>query len=172
MGWAMCRATVWEPDWLATCPSARTSSSRNIAGSRCRGPFLNRSSIGVFAERLVQAFQIATPNVERPVRLLSGGNLQKVILAREITASSGLLVAVHPTRGLDVGATESVQHSLLEERSKGAGILLVSEDLDELMTICDRIAVMFEGRVMGILPAEDANRDELGLMMAGENVDK
>ncbi|MEZ4768682.1 MAG: hypothetical protein R2844_09690 [Caldilineales bacterium] len=137
-----------------------------------RGPFLNRSSIGVFAERLVQAFQIATPNVERPVRLLSGGNLQKVILAREITASSGLLVAVHPTRGLDVGATESVQHSLLEERSKGAGILLVSEDLDELMTICDRIAVMFEGRVMGILPAEDANRDELGLMMAGENVDK
>ncbi|MCB0229943.1 MAG: ABC transporter ATP-binding protein [Anaerolineae bacterium] len=137
-----------------------------------RGPFLNRTSIGLFAERLVKAFHVATPNVERPVRLLSGGNLQKVILAREITASSGLLVAVHPTRGLDVGATESVQRSLLDERAKGAGILLVSEDLDELLSICDRIAVMFEGKVMGILPAENANRNELGLMMAGENVDE
>jgi len=102
------------------------------------------------------------------VRLLSGGNLQKVILAREITAGKGLLVAVNPTRGLDVGATESVQKTLLEQRAKGAGVLLVSEDLDELLTICDRIAVMYEGRVMGILPAEAANRDEMGLMMAGE----
>jgi simple sugar transport system ATP-binding protein len=119
-----------------------------------RGPFLNRTSIGQFAER--------------PVRLLSGGNLQKVILAREITAGKGLLVAVNPTRGLDVGATESVQRTLLEQRAQGAGVLLVSEDLDELLSICDRIAVMYEGRVMGVLPAQDANRDELGLMMAGE----
>lgn len=132
------------------------------------GPFLDRTSIGAFTKRLIDVFQIATPTAERPVRLLSGGNLQKVILAREITAGKGLLVAVNPTRGLDVGATESVQRTLLEQRAKGAGVLLVSEDLDELLTICDRIAVMFEGRVMGILPAEAANRDELGLMMAGE----
>ncbi|MFZ2360291.1 MAG: ABC transporter ATP-binding protein [Anaerolineae bacterium] len=134
-----------------------------------RGPFLNRTSIGQFAQRLIGAFQIATPSAERPVRLLSGGNLQKVILAREITAGKGLLVAVNPTRGLDVGATESVQRTLLEQRAQGAGVLLVSEDLDELLTICDRIAVMYEGRVMGVMPAQDANRDELGLMMAGEH---
>ena len=132
------------------------------------GPFLDRTSIGQFTRRLIDVFQIATPNAERPVRLLSGGNLQKVILAREITAGKGLLVAVNPTRGLDVGATESVQKTLLEQRAKGAGVLLVSEDLDELLTICDRIAVMFEGKVMGILPAAAANRDEMGLMMAGE----
>jgi ABC-type uncharacterized transport system ATPase subunit len=119
-----------------------------------RGPFLNRTSIGLFTDRLIQAFQIATPSAERPVRLLSGGNLQKVIF--------------NPTRGLDVGATESVQRTLLDQRAKGAGILLVSEDLDELLSICDRIAVMFEGKIMGMLPAEDANREELGLMMAGE----
>lgn len=136
-----------------------------------RGPFLNRTSIGQFAERLINVFQIATPSAERPVRLLSGGNLQKVILAREITAGKGLLVAVNPTRGLDVGATESVQRTLLEQRAQGAGVLLVSEDLDELLSICDRIAVMYEGRVMGVLPAQDANRDELGLMMAGEKSD-
>jgi simple sugar transport system ATP-binding protein len=134
------------------------------------GPFLDRTSIGVFVDRLIKAFQIATPSADRPVRLLSGGNLQKVILSREITASTGLLVAVHPTRGLDVGATESVQRTLLEQRSQGAGVLMISEDLDELLSICDRIAVMFEGRVMGILPAEDANREQLGLMMAGEGV--
>lgn len=133
------------------------------------GPFLDRTSIGQFATRLISAFQIATPNAERPVRLLSGGNLQKVILAREITAGKGLLVAVNPTRGLDVGATESVQRTLLEQRAKGAGVLLVSEDLDELLSICDRIAVMYEGRVMGVMPAQDANRNELGLMMAGEH---
>jgi simple sugar transport system ATP-binding protein len=132
------------------------------------GPFLNRTSIGVFVDRLVQAFQVATPDTRRPVRLLSGGNLQKCILAREITAGQGLLVAVHPTRGLDVGATESVQRTLLDQRAQGAAILLISEDLDELLSICDRIAVIFEGRIMGVLPAEAANREELGLMMAGE----
>ena len=137
-----------------------------------RGLFLNRTSIGVFADRLIQAFQVATPSADRPVRLLSGGNLQKCILAREITASKGLLVAVHPTRGLDVGATESVQRTLLDQRAQGAGILLISEDLDELLSICDRIAVMFEGRIMGVMPAEDANREELGLMMAGEQVEQ
>ncbi|MCS6844946.1 MAG: ABC transporter ATP-binding protein [Caldilineales bacterium] len=132
-----------------------------------RGPFLDRTSIGQFASRLISAFQIVTPSADRPVRLLSGGNLQKVILAREITAGKAMMVAVNPTRGLDVGATESVQRTLLEQRAKGAGILLISEDLDELMSICDRIAVMFEGQIVGIVPADKASREELGLMMAG-----
>ena len=104
---------------------------------------------------------------QTPVEELSGGNQQRLLLSF-LPPDPRLLLLENPTRGLDVGATESVQKTLLEQRAKGAGVLLVSEDLDELLTICDRIAVMYEGRVMGILPAEAANRDEMGLMMAGE----
>jgi ABC-type uncharacterized transport system ATPase subunit len=109
------------------------------------------------------------------VRALSGGNLQKTILAREITAGeefsqdqAPLLVAVHPTRGLDVGATESVQRTLLEQRARGTAILLISEDLDELLAISDRIAVIYEGALMDVVGAADADVEHLGLMMAGE----
>jgi ABC-type uncharacterized transport system ATPase subunit len=139
------------------------------------GPFLVKHVVADFARRLIQAFQIATPSPDTPVRTLSGGNLQKTILAREITAgeqqSSGqaaLLVAVHPTRGLDVGATESVQHTLLEQRARGTAILLISEDLDELLGLSDRVAVMYEGQIMGIVESEGADVEQLGLMMAGE----
>jgi ABC-type uncharacterized transport system ATPase subunit len=139
------------------------------------GPFLVQNAISEFARRLIQVFQIATPSPATPVRMLSGGNLQKTILAREITAGenlsqgqAALLVAVHPTRGLDVGATESVRHTLLEQRARGAAILLISEDLDELLAISDCIAVIYEGEIMGIVDAADANVEHLGLMMAGE----
>jgi ABC-type uncharacterized transport system ATPase subunit len=142
------------------------------------GPFLVQNAISEFAKRLIQAFQIATPSPATLVRTLSGGNLQKTILAREITAGkdltqgqAALLVAVHPTRGLDVGATESVRRTLLEQRAQGAAILLISEDLDELLAIGDRIAVMYEGEIMGIVDAADANMEHLGLMMAGEKQD-
>ncbi|RMF30292.1 MAG: heme ABC transporter ATP-binding protein, partial [Chloroflexi bacterium] len=99
---------------------------------------------------------------------LSGGNQQRAVLAREITAGRGILIAVHPSRGLDVGATESVRRTLLEQRDQGAAILLISEDLDELLQLADRIAVLFEGRMMGIVPAEEADTERLGLMMAGQ----
>jgi simple sugar transport system ATP-binding protein len=99
--------------------------------------------------------------------LLSGGNLQRTILAREISALPNLLVAVHPTRGLDIGATESVHKTLLEHRGKGAALLLISEDLDEILALSDRIAVLYEGEIMGIVPAEKADIEKLGLMMAG-----
>jgi len=131
------------------------------------GPFLNRPSIRHFVDRLIKLFDIATPSQETPVKLLSGGNLQRTILAREISALPALLVAMHPTRGLDVGATESVHKMLLEQRSKGAAILLISEDLDEILTLSDRIAVLYEGEIMGTLPAEKADIEKLGLMMAG-----
>jgi simple sugar transport system ATP-binding protein len=139
------------------------------------GPFLVRNAISDFAGRLIRAFQIATPSLSTPVRMLSGGNLQKTILAREITAGEDLapdqatlLVAVHPTRGLDVGATESVQRTLLEQRARGTAILLISEDLDELLALSDRIAVMYEGEIMGVVDAAGADVAQLGLMMAGE----
>ena len=134
----------------------------------------------MYVRDLVQRFGISAPNISTPVRLLSGGNLQRVILAREITAGAGhgngtakrppLLVAVHPTRGLDVGATESVRKLLLEQRSNAAAILLISEDLDELLAVSDRIAVIHDGRIMGIVPAENADIGRIGLMMAGKDV--
>ncbi|MBS1252501.1 MAG: Galactose/methyl galactoside import ATP-binding protein MglA [Anaerolineales bacterium] len=133
-----------------------------------RGPFLVPKAIRDFAARLISLFDIATPSAETPVKLLSGGNLQKTILAREITAGRGLIVAVHPTHGLDVGATETVHQTLLEQRDEGAAILLISEDLDELLTLSDRIAVIYEGRIMGVTETDEADVEELGLMMAGE----
>jgi simple sugar transport system ATP-binding protein len=100
-------------------------------------------------------------------RKLSGGNLQKVILAREISAKPKLMVAVQPTRGLDVGAIEAIQSLLLEQREAGTAILLISEELDELFSLSDRIAVIFDGQIMGILGADKADINEIGLMMTG-----
>ncbi len=131
------------------------------------GPFLNGGAIGRFARRLVEQFNIATPSVQTPVRLLSGGNLQKTLLAREISISPRLMIAMHPTRGLDVGATEAVRRLLLEQRKQGAALLLISEDLDELLELADRILVLYEGEVQGIVPAKDADVGAIGLMMAG-----
>jgi len=132
-----------------------------------KGPFLSRPSIRGFVDKLIKRFEIATPSQETPVKLLSGGNLQRTILAREISALPKLLVAVHPTRGLDIGATESVHKVLLDHRSKGAAILLISEDLDEILALSDRVAVLYEGEIMGIVPSAQADIEELGLMMAG-----
>ena len=119
------------------------------------------------ARGLKNAYDILAPSVETPARKLSGGNLQKVILAREISAQPELMVAVQPTRGLDVGAIEAIQTLLLEQRGTGTAILLISEELEELLTLSDRIAVIFDGEIMGIVPAENADINEIGLMMTG-----
>ncbi len=132
-----------------------------------RGPFLVRQAIRDFAERMVSRFDIATPTVDTPVRLLSGGNLQKTILAREISAGRELMVAVHPTHGLDIGATESVHKTLVELRNEGAAILLISEDLDEILRVSDRVIVIYEGRIMGEVPCYNADINGIGLLMAG-----
>lgn len=132
---------------------------------------LNRPRILEFARTMIDAFQISTPTPQTHVKFLSGGNIQKTILAREIDACAGLLVAAYPSRGLDVGATEAVRCRLLEQRDSGRGVLLISEDLDELLTVADRIAVFYEGQVMGVLPTEAADLEVLGLMMAGAKDD-
>jgi simple sugar transport system ATP-binding protein len=119
------------------------------------------------AESLKAAYQIAAPSIDTPTRLLSGGNLQRVILAREISAQPQLMIAVQPTRGLDVGAIEAVHDLLLARREAGAAILLISEDLDEIITLSDRVAVMYEGRIQGIRDAEGIDVNEVGLMMTG-----
>jgi len=100
-------------------------------------------------------------------RSMSGGNQQKAIVAREMDKNPDLLVAVQPTRGLDIGATEYVRWELLEQRKKGAAILLISEDLDEILALSDRIAVIYEGRIMDIVPRAQATPEKLGLLMAG-----
>jgi simple sugar transport system ATP-binding protein len=129
--------------------------------------FLNLGSIARHAERLVQEYQVKTPSLETPAKSLSGGNIQKVILARELSRQPRVIIASQPTRGLDIGATEYVRAKLLEERRSGTAILLISEDLDEILALSDRIAVMYEGRIMDILPRAQAVTEKLGLLMAG-----
>ncbi len=119
------------------------------------------------ALRLINSFRIDTPGPQTEVKYLSGGNIQKTILAREIDSCRCLLVAGYPSRGLDVGATEAVRKRLLEQRDSGMAVLLISEDLEELLTVSDTIAVFFEGRIMGILNRDRADIQKLGLMMAG-----
>ncbi|TGE38600.1 ABC transporter ATP-binding protein [Desulfosporosinus fructosivorans] len=116
---------------------------------------------------LVEKYGIKTPNLETPTGRLSGGNIQRVILAREITRSPVALVAAYPTRGLDIGATEYLHSKLLEARGNGIGIMLISEDLEELLSICDNIAVLYEGRVMKVMSVEETDERILGLLMAG-----
>ena len=129
--------------------------------------FLNREKISSYADQLISEFDIRTPSRDVPTRHLSGGNLQKIILARELSRNLKLLVAANPTRGLDVGATEDVRRILLSLRAKGAGVLLVSEDLDELMMISDRLAVIYEGQIVGTVQTKDARIEEIGQMMGG-----
>ncbi|MCB9076494.1 MAG: ABC transporter ATP-binding protein [Anaerolineaceae bacterium] len=124
------------------------------------------------AEQLIEQFDVKTPNVDLPARLLSGGNLQKLILAREISRQPKVIIAVYPVRGLDVGAIESIHQMLIDERDRGAGILLISEDLDELLSLSDRIVVLFEGQIVGEVPPDDDLINEIGLMMAGTKVEQ
>ena len=126
---------------------------------------INSQAADEFAEQLKESYDIVVPTIETPVRLLSGGNLQRVILAREISGQPSALIAVQPTRGLDVGAIEGVQRLLLEQRETGEAILLVSEELEELIDLSDRIAVIYEGKIMGIV--EDGDVETIGLMMTG-----
>ncbi len=127
---------------------------------------LDRQAIRRYAERLIRDYQIkASPDDQ--VRTLSGGNLQKVVLARVLAQKPRVLVVAQPSRGLDVAATEYVRSKLLEQRGEGAAILLISEDLDEILQLSDRIAVLYEGKIMGVRTAQDASPHELGLLMAG-----
>ena len=128
--------------------------------------YLDRRAIRRYAQELIEEYQIkAFP--EDHMRTLSGGNLQKVVLARVLAQKPRVLMVAQPTRGLDVAATEYVRSKLLEQRSEGAAILLISEDLDEIMQLSDTIAVIYEGSIMAVMPASDATPEGLGLLMAG-----
>ncbi len=128
---------------------------------------LQQKTITGFAQQLVQRFQVKCPDVNTSCASLSGGNIQKVILARELTRNPKVLVTAYPTRGLDMGAAEYVHHQLLQARENEKAVLVISEELDELLNICDRIAVIYEGKILQILPRKDATKSSLGLLMAG-----
>jgi len=133
--------------------------------------FLREKVVRLNAQQIIQAFDIRAASLMQPVGELSGGNQQKVILGRELQLARRLLVAVHPTRGLDVGATESVHRFLYAQKQKGIGILLISADLDELLALSDRIAVLFRGEILGIVPGEVASLPAISRMMLGERLE-
>lgn len=131
-----------------------------------RKGMLDHKAIRQYADDLIRKFQIkAKPN--DITRTLSGGNMQKVLLARVLARQPQVIIAPQPTRGLDIGATDYVRQQLLEQRQRGAAILLISEDLDEILALSDRIAVIYEGEIVGTLPASEATPERLGLLMSG-----
>jgi len=119
------------------------------------------------AERLVQEYSISCASVDASARTLSGGNMQKAILAKVLSRNPKILIAAQPTAGLDVGSTEFIHQTLKERRKQGVGILLISSDLNEIFSMSDRIAIIFEGKIMGIVPTEEAKMEKIGLMMGG-----
>jgi general nucleoside transport system ATP-binding protein len=151
---------------------AFTVADNFILGKQDRPPFsvrgvLDAEAIRANGERLAKEFDVRPPNARAIVGNLSGGNQQKVVLGREISERPKLIVISQPTRGLDIGSTEYVWERLLEQRSRGCAVLLISSELDEIRALSDRIAVMFEGRLVATLPAAEATEERLGLLMAG-----
>ncbi len=153
---------------------AFTIADNFILGKQDRPPFAKRGvlddrAIQANGDRLAKEFDVRPPNARAIVGNLSGGNQQKVVLGREISEQPALIVISQPTRGLDIGSTEYVWERLLEQRARGAAVLLVSSELDEIRALSDRIAVMFEGRLVATLAAAEATEERLGLLMAGHS---
>ena len=133
----------------------------------CKWGILNFRKIYQCTEASIREFSIKTPSFQAKAKEMSGGNLQKLILARVISCKPRLLIVNLPTQGLDVGASEFVRNKLLELKTEGIGILLISEDLDEILSISDKIAPIYEGEFMGILDRAEADKQKVGRMMAG-----
>ena len=131
------------------------------------GFFLDFAAIAKRSKQLVSDFRVKTPSIDTPIKSLSGGNMQKVIFARELSRNPSVMIAAQPTRGVDIGAMEYIHQCMLDQRAAGAATLLISEDLDEVLALADRIAVIYEGRIMSIVERAHTSAEELGLLMAG-----
>lgn len=143
-----------------------------LMGAHSRPPLiqrgiLNRKAIRQRTERLIEKFSIKTKNADNAANTLSGGNAQRIVVAREMADNKPLIVAAQPTRGIDIAACEFVRDALVQRRNEGAGVLLISADLGEVMSISDRILVMYRGKIIGEVAGKDAREDKLGLLMAG-----
>ena len=136
-------------------------------GGVSRWGMLSRSRIEKLARDLIDRFEIATPSPNIPLRLLSGGNQQKVVLARELSGSPTVLVASQPTRGLDVGAIEYMSEQLRAAAADGVAVLLITNELEEILDLADRVTVIFRGRLSGSMPRGAVDLEQLGLMMGG-----
>jgi simple sugar transport system ATP-binding protein len=128
---------------------------------------LNNDVIVERAERLVREYDVRPPNIALPARALSGGNQQKLIVAREFDIKPRLVVVAQPTRGVDIGATEFIHRKLIELRDAGAAVLLVSAELDEVLSLSDRLIVIYEGRIVGEVDPKSVSEEQIGLMMTG-----
>lgn len=136
-----------------------------------KGLLIDRKPAEKKAEEVVKKLDISTPGIHFPVKKLSGGNIQKVLLGRELESGPRLLITAYPVRGLDVGATYTIYNLLNDEKKKGVAILYIGEDLDVLIELCDRIMVLCDGKITGIIDAKSATREKIGLMMTGERED-
>jgi ABC-type uncharacterized transport systems, ATPase components len=136
-----------------------------------KGIMIDRTPAKIMAEALIKKLDITTPGINHPVRQLSGGNIQKVLLGREIESNPRLLITAYPVRGLDIGASYTIYNLLNEQKKKGVAILYIGEDLDVLLELCDRIMVLCDGKVTGIVKAGTVTKEQLGLMMAGESAE-
>ncbi len=132
-----------------------------------KGPFVDRKAGREAAEQVVRELEVVTPSTETPVRRLSGGNVQKVLLGREIKAGPNVIVTAYPVRGLDIGSSYTIYNILNRQKESGVGVLFVGEDLDVMMALCDKIMVLCHGKVMGVVHAHKTSKEELGLMMTG-----
>ena len=132
-----------------------------------KGPFVDRKMGRTDAEAVIRELEVVTPSAETPVRRLSGGNVQKVLLGREIKADPNVIITAYPVRGLDINSSYAIYNILNEQKKKGVGILFVGEDLDVMIALCDKIMVLCHGKVMGVVHAHKTTKEELGLMMTG-----
>ena len=132
-----------------------------------RGIFVDRKRGRAEAEHVIQELEVVTPSADTPVRRLSGGNVQKVLLGREIKAGPNVIVTAYPVRGLDINSSYAIYNILNQQKKDGVGILFVGEDLDVMMALCDKILVLCHGKVMGVVHADKTTKEELGLMMTG-----
>ena len=135
--------------------------------AEAKGPFVDRKQGRADAEQVIRELEVVTPSTETPVRRLSGGNVQKVLLGREIKAGPNVIVTAYPVRGLDIGSSYAIYNILNRQKESGVGILFVGEDLDVMMALCDKILVLCHGRVMGVVHAHKTSKEELGLMITG-----
>ena len=137
-----------------------------------KGPFVDRAPSRKMAEELIEKLGIVTAGVEMPVRMMSGGNVQKVLLGREIESSPDLLITAYPVRGLDINSSYMVYDLLNEQKKKGVAVVYIGEDLDVLLQLCDRIMVLCHGKVTGIVDASKVTKEQIGLMMTGETAEE
>lgn len=140
---------------------------KDYMGDQWYNPFVNRKIARERANKIVKELDVVTPSIDTPVRRLSGGNVQKVLLGREIDGAPNVIVTAYPVRGLDINSSYAIYDILNREKQKGTGILFVGEDLDVLLALCDKIMVLCHGRVMGVVHAEKTTKEELGMMMTG-----